>query len=86
MKRYKNVFKDDEHLAFDVVVQDEASKATPSELSMPLVYGTKSIIIGDHRQLPPNLDREDILYKLHYQALQTVDVEEKEQIIELENL
>lgn len=66
MKRYKNVFKDDEHLAFDVVVQDEASKATPSELSMPLVYGTKSIIIGDHRQLPPNLDREDILYKLKY--------------------
>lgn len=65
MKRYKNVFKDDEHLAFDVVVQDEASKATPSELSMPLVYGTKSIIIGDHRQLPPNLGREDILYKLH---------------------
>lgn len=84
MKRYKNVFKDDEHLVFDVVVQDEASKATPSELSMPLVYGTKSIIIGDHRQLPPNLDREDILYKLHYQALQTVDIEEKEQIIELE--
>lgn len=84
MKRYKNVFNDDEHLAFDVVVQDEASKATPSELSMPLVYGTKSIIIGDHRQLPPNLDREDILYKLHYQALQSVDVEEKEQIEELE--
>lgn len=84
MKRYKNVFKDDEHLAFDVIVQDEASKATPSELSMPLVYGTKSIIIGDHRQLPPNLDREDILYKLHYQALQSVDIEEKEQIVELE--
>lgn len=84
MKRYNNVFKDDEHLAFDVVVQDEASKATPSELSMPLVYGTKSIIVGDHRQLPPNLDREDILYKLHYQALQSVDVEEKQQIVELE--
>lgn len=84
MKRYKTVFKNEEHLTFDVVVQDEASKATPSELSMPLVYGTKSIIIGDHRQLPPNLDREDILYKLHYQALQSVDVEEKEQIIELE--
>lgn len=84
MNRYKNVFKDEEHLAFDVVIQDEASKATPSELSMPLVYGTKSIIIGDHRQLPPNLDREDILYKLHYQALQSVDVEEKEQIVELE--
>lgn len=85
MKRYKNVFKKDEHLAFDVVVQDEASKATPSELSMPLVYGKKSIIIGDHRQLPPNLDREDILYKLHYQALQSVDEEEKQKIVYLEN-
>lgn len=84
MKRYKTIFKDEEHLAFDIVVQDEASKATPSELSMPLVYGTKSIIIGDHRQLPPNLDREDILYKLHYQALQSVDIEERERIVELE--
>lgn len=43
------------------------------------------MIIGDHRQLPPNLDREDILYKLHYQGLQATDIEEKEQIIELEN-
>ena len=85
MKRYKSVFKDAEHISFDVVVQDEASKATPSELSMPLVYGKKSVIIGDHRQLPPNLDREDILYKLHYQGLQATDIEEKEQIIELEN-
>lgn len=84
MKRYKAVFKDEDQLVFDVVVQDEASKATPSELSMPLVYGLKSVIIGDHRQLPPNLDREDILYKLHYQGLQSLDVEEKEQIIELE--
>lgn len=84
MKRYKSVFKDAEHLEFNVVVQDEASKATPSELSMPLVYGLKSVIIGDHRQLPPNLDREDILYKLHYQGLQSVDIEEKQKIIELE--
>lgn len=85
MKRYKTVFKNDDRLVFDVVVQDEASKATPSELSMPLVYGSKSVIIGDHRQLPPNLDREDILYKLHYQGLQSVDVDEKKQIIELEH-
>ena len=85
MKRYKSVFKDAEHISFAVVVQDEASKATPSELSMPLVYGKKSVILGDHRQLPPNQDREDILYKLHYQGLQATDIEEKEQIIELEN-
>lgn len=38
---------------FDVVIVDEASKATPPELLMPLCYAKKSIIIGDHRQLPP---------------------------------
>ena len=38
---------------FDVVIVDEASKATPPELLMPLCYAKKSVIIGDHRQLPP---------------------------------
>lgn len=38
---------------FDVVIIDEASKATPPELLMPLCFAKKSVIIGDHRQLPP---------------------------------
>lgn len=44
---------------FNVVIMDEASKATPPEFALPLLYGKKSIIIGDHRQLPPMLDGND---------------------------
>ncbi len=83
--RYKAVFPKQERINFDIVVQDEASKATPAELSLPLVYGKKSVIIGDHRQLPPNLDREDILYKLHYQQMLSIDIEEKQEIQQLED-
>ena len=43
---------------FDTVIMDEASKATPPELMMPLCYGKKSIVIGDHRQLPPMLNEK----------------------------
>lgn len=40
-------------ITFDLVVQDEASKATPPELALPCLFGKKAVIIGDHRQLPP---------------------------------
>ena len=46
-------------IRFDTVIMDEASKATPPELLMPLCFGRKSIIIGDHRQLPPMLYDKD---------------------------
>ena len=44
---------------FDVVIMDEASKATPPELVLPLTLGKKVIIIGDHKQLPPMLDEKE---------------------------
>lgn len=47
------------NINFDVVITDEASKATPPELLLPLLFGKKSIIVGDHRQLPPMLDEND---------------------------
>jgi len=47
------------NINFDVVITDEASKATPPELVLPLLFGKKSIIVGDHRQLPPMLDEND---------------------------
>lgn len=73
-----------ERLIFDTVIQDEASKATPAELSLPLSYGKKSVVIGDHRQLPPNLDKEDILFKLHMQRLKAINKEERDRIFTLE--
>ena len=44
---------------FDTVILDEASKATPPELVLPLCFAKRSIVIGDHRQLPPMLNEKD---------------------------
>lgn len=46
---------------FDVVIVDEVSKATPPELLAPMMRGSKSILVGDHRQLPPQFDEKEPL-------------------------
>lgn len=84
IKKFWSIYEFSKGLSFDVVIQDEASKATPAELSMPLSYGQKAVVIGDHRQLPPNLDKEDILFKLHMQRLKSDSKEEHDQILKLE--
>lgn len=38
--------------AFDWVIVEEAAKAWPTELAIPLVRGTRWTLIGDHHQLP----------------------------------
>jgi len=48
------------NINFDTIIMDEASKATPPELALPVLFGKKSIIVGDHRQLPPMIDGEEI--------------------------
>lgn len=48
------------NMFFDVVIMDEASKATPLEMAVPLVLGKKIIVIGDHKQLPPMMDEDTI--------------------------
>jgi serine/threonine-protein kinase len=44
---------------FDWVIVDEAGRANPTELLVPLVKGRRLVLVGDHKQLPPVLD-EDI--------------------------
>lgn len=46
-------------IKFDTVIMDEASKATPPEMLLPLCYAQRSIVIGDHRQLPPMLNEKE---------------------------
>ena len=43
---------------FDWVIVDEAGRATPSEILIPLVRGERSILVGDHKQLPPVIEHE----------------------------
>lgn len=43
---------------FDYVIVDEAGRATPLDLLMPLIKGKTIVLVGDHRQLPPTVDRD----------------------------
>lgn len=37
---------------FDYVIIDEAARANPLDIMIPMMMGTKVILIGDHKQLP----------------------------------
>ena len=41
---------------FDWVIVDEAGKATPPEILVPICLGRKVVLVGDHKQLPPVVD------------------------------
>jgi len=45
---------------YDLVVIDEASRASSSELAIAMQIGRKVILVGDHKQLPPQYDDEHI--------------------------
>ncbi len=45
-------------MEFDWVIVDEAGRSTHPELIVPLVRGKKIVLVGDHRQLPPIIDKE----------------------------
>jgi hypothetical protein len=70
-----NVFDKIKSIEFDTVITDEASKATPPELLLPMCYGKKNVIIGDHKQLPPML--HDKSFK---EVLETLDTNEAQEL------
>lgn len=45
-----------EQLKFDLVIVDEAGKALPGEVLIPVLRAKKLVLIGDHKQLPPVID------------------------------
>jgi hypothetical protein len=47
------ILAEKDYTDFDVVIIDEVSKATPPELLIPLMKARKTVLVGDHRQLPP---------------------------------
>lgn len=44
-----------DRVTYDLVIIDEAGKALPAEILIPLIRGKKVILIGDHMQLPPTI-------------------------------
>lgn len=55
-----SVLKDKNAVRFDTVIVDEAGKANLAETIVPLRLGERFVLVGDHRQLPPYFDREEI--------------------------
>lgn len=45
-------------LEFDWVIVDEAGRATPPEILVPIGLGKKIVLVGDHKQLPPVVDEK----------------------------
>lgn len=72
-------------IEFTTVIQDESSKATPAELVLPFVYGSRAIVIGDHRQLPPMLDKEEFEETLDYALKISKENADRVQINQLRN-
>lgn len=64
---------------FDVVIIDEVSKATPPELLIPLMKGRQTVLVGDHRQLPPLFNEHEKSYK---ELIATV-AEENEELVDI---
>ena len=68
-------------LEFDLVIIDEAGKALPGELLIPINRANKLVLIGDHKQLPPVINPE--MFKGG--AVQTYDVIDEEEQIDFYN-
>lgn len=47
-------------ILFDTVIIDEAGKANLAETAVPMQLGKKYILVGDQRQLPPYMDKEEV--------------------------
>ena len=45
---------------FDTVIIDEAGKANLAETIVPMQLGNRYILVGDHKQLPPFIDRQEL--------------------------
>jgi hypothetical protein len=43
---------------YDWVIVDEAARCTPGELAVPIQVGRRVLLVGDHRQLLPMIDRD----------------------------
>nr|WP_320024122.1 AAA domain-containing protein [uncultured Acetobacterium sp.] len=62
---------------YDWVIVDEAGKATPPEILVPICLGKKVVLVGDHKQLPPVVD--EALLKLQDKERMSIRKEDLEQ-------
>jgi DNA polymerase alpha-associated DNA helicase A len=78
---YQNLTK--KKIEFDLTIQDESSKASPPELALPILFGKKAIVLGDHRQLPPLIDTNEFIESLVYLKNQSNNEKREKEIDKL---
>lgn len=61
---------------YDWVIIDEAGRATPLELLVPMVQGRRIVLIGDQRQLPPLLE-DEVIHALEREQTPLVDLKQE---------
>ncbi|WQW74494.1 AAA family ATPase [Helicobacter pylori] len=76
-----------ELMEFDVTIIDETGRATAPEILIPALRTKKLILIGDHNQLPPSIDRH-LLEQLESDNIQNLDAIDRQLLEEsfFENL
>lgn len=66
---------------FDAVIIDEAARANPLDLLIPMTLGKKVILVGDHKQLPhilePDFEKEQTIGKGQFDELYTYSLFER---------
>lgn len=60
MQSQKGITENDpeQKMEYEYVIVDEAARVSPRDLMVPLAQGKRIILVGDHRQLPHNIDDE----------------------------
>lgn len=61
---------------YDWVIVDEAGRATPPELLIPIVQGRRVVLIGDHLQLPPTVEEALVARVAEEGSASAIDFEE----------
>lgn len=63
------------NVLYDWIIIDEAGRATPPELLVPMTLGRKIVLVGDHKQLPPLVDQQVQSLDLKTQGIRVKDLE-----------
>jgi len=58
----RSFYESENFKPFDLVIIDEVSKATPTDILMAIMCGRKVVLVGDHRQLPPMYKEKESSY------------------------
>lgn len=64
-------WKDFREVEFDLVIVDEAGRATLNELFVSCIKAKRIILVGDHKQLAPVVD-DDVIEKLGEKRVRAV--------------